>query len=175
MKTSLLVLSILMASTNAIDIQTVPAAKPVEAKAAPHVAVKAPVEATAPKVDDHKVDSPSHHVIAKGHIDLKKAAAVKAPSPIDAKTDDKVAVVKTDHKAAAAHHHVCDTPSCKAARAVKKSKIGEDVKPPTADEHHDKPKMVVVHKAESKTEKPDVHTIKTRPAAKHTDPTTKAH
>jgi len=35
--------------------------------------------------------------------------------------------------------------------------------------------MEVIHKAEKKTEKPEIHTIKTRPAVKHTDPATKAH
>jgi len=117
MKTSLLVLSLLMASTNAIDITTVssgvPAAIPAEAKAsAPTAAAKAPVIAAEPKVVDHKVDTPEHHVVAKGHDDLKKAAAVKAPS----KKDDVVAAKSDDKIAAPKHEHTkCETPSCKAA------------------------------------------------------------
>jgi hypothetical protein len=95
MKTSLLVLSLLMASTNAIDIKTVPVAIPEHAKAAaPHEVEKVAKKAAVPKASDHKVDTPEHHVkiVAKGHNDLKKAAAVKAPKV--AKTDDdKDAVV----------------------------------------------------------------------------------
>lgn len=153
MKTSLLVLSLLMASSNALT--TAPAK---------------PAADAAPKASDHKVDSPAHHVAAKAdHI--AKAAALKTPSPAHhdaapAKDDDDVK---------------CETPSCKAARSAKKeaaTKEAAAAKPAPAEAHHTaKPKMEVVHKAEAKpvVKTPEVHTIKTRPAVKHTDPTTKAH
>jgi hypothetical protein len=207
MKTSLLVLSMLMASTNAIDIQAAPAAVPHAAKAAapkdadPVVAKKAPA---APHITDpdHKVDTPEHHVVAKGHVDIKKAAAAKAPV---VKDDDKAPVVddddvaKADDKAAAPKDSKCMTNSCKAARAIKKLDAKKDdakIPKPDAvvkiDDLKDdkpvheaaKPKMVVVHKAEAKkaaVAKPEAHkvhvSIKTRPAAKHhaADPTTIAH
>jgi len=195
MKTSLLVLSMLMASTNAIDIQAAPAAVPhAAAKAAapkeadPVVAKKAPA---APHIVDHKVDTPEHHVVAKGHADIKKAAA-KAPVVKD--DDDDVA--KADDKAAAKPESTkCMTNSCKAARAIKKLDAKKDdakvpkpdavVKVDDKDEepaHEAKPKMVVVHKAEAKkapAAKPEAHkvhvAVKTRPAKHHADPTTKAH
>jgi len=171
MKTSLLVLSVLLASTNAIDITTTPATIPAVHKAdtAPTVAKKAAhIKAAAPKASDHKVDTPEHHVIAKGHIDLKKAAAVKAPSP----ADHDAKATKTDKKEHT--HEKCMTASCKAAREENSHK-DKDVHP-VAKVDHDKAKMIVVHKAEKKTEKAHAHTIKTRPAAvTHADPTTKAH
>ena len=121
MKTSLLVLSLLMASTNAIDIQAAPADHPVEAKAAaPHAAVKAHVAAAAPKASDH-VAKPEHHIVAKGHNSLKKASAVKAPSPKVAKSDDdKAAASDDDAKLDDHEHEKCNTPSCRAARDAKK-------------------------------------------------------
>lgn len=197
-KTSLLVLSLLVASTNAIEIMAVPATKPVE-HSPEHIKVAAPDAAhhdaaaakpvahkeSAPKVVDHKVDSPAHHVAVKAH----KATAAKAPSPADhvadhksvKSDDDKVlahhVAAKVDHKShtksdshvekdTSKSHAKCDTPSCKAA-------AGEAVPVVATD---DKPKMVVVHKADD-TKKPEVHTIKTRPApaAHHADPATKAH
>ena len=190
MKTSLLVLSALMASTNAIDILAAPAVHPAAAKApAPKESDPAAVHAAPaghPHIVEHKVDSPAHHVVAKGHVDIKKAAAAHAPVVKDddvhvAHADDKVAVPKDDSSK-------CMTNSCKAARAIKKLDSKKDAvhapKPDAPvkidddeDAHHDKPKMVVVHKAEAKpVAHPDpAHAIKVRPAAKHADPTTKAH
>jgi hypothetical protein len=196
MKTSLLVLSMLMASTNAIDIQAAPAAVPHDAAkvaalkdADPVAAKKAPA---APHVVDHKVDTPEHHVVAKGHADIKKAAAA-AKAPVVKDDDDDVA--KADDKAAKPETTKCMTNSCKAARAIKKLDAKKDdakvpkpdavVKVDDKDEepaHEAKPKMVVVHKAEAKkapAAKPEAHkvhvAIKTRPAKHHDDPTTKAH
>jgi len=201
MKTSLLVLSLLMASTNAIEITAAPAAVPKEAATAPVVdpteAPTAPAAAVdpvapaaavdpvakvvakpaaAPHIVDHKVDSPAHHVVAKGHTDITKDAVVKAP----AAKDNDAADVKTDHKAAVVKDDVkCETNSCKAARAIKKldaEKESKDVAKPADADAKTAPKMVVVHKADDKkAETPKVHTIITRPAAKHADPSTKAH
>lgn len=182
MKTSILVLSLLMASTNAIDIMTAPAAVPAEAAIKAPAAAADPVAkvvakpAAAPHIVDHKVDSPAHHVEAKGHTDIEKKAVVKAP----AEKDDAAAAVKTDHKAAAVKDDdKCETNSCKAARAIKKldaEKSAKDVTKPAAADAKAAPKMVVVHKADAKkAAAPKVHTITTRPAAKHADPSTKAH
>lgn len=100
--------------------------------------------------------------------DDKDAAAVaKVPSASDAKFDD---------------HEKCNTPSCRAARHENEEKKAEK-KPVVVEHHNAKPKMVVIHKAERKLDKKEkkadpkseVHTIKTRPPVKHTDPTTKAH
>jgi hypothetical protein len=184
MKTSLLVLSALMASTNAIDILAAPAVHPAAAKApvpkeADHAAAKK-APAAHPHIVDHKVDSPAHHVVAKGHVDIKKAAAAHAPV---VKDDDVHVPHAADHKEASGK---CMTNSCKAARATKNldSKKDADHTPKVdapvkidddKDAHHDKPKMVVVHKAEAVAHPVAAHAIKTRPVAKHADPTTKAH
>ena len=53
---------------------------------------------------------------------------------------------------------------------------GETLAKPADADAKTAPKMVVVHKADDKkAETPKVHTIITRPAAKHADPSTKAH
>ena len=113
---------------------------------------------------------------------MKKAATVKAPSPKVAKSDDDKAAASDDDAKHDDHDHLkCNTPSCRAARDAKKEDDDEkDSKPDVAVVHHSaKPKLVVIHKAvkkaESKTKKPEVHTIKTRPAVHHVDPSTKAH
>lgn len=143
--------------------------------------MKAHVAAAAPKASDH-VAKPEHHIVAKGHNSLKKASAVKAPSPKVAKSDDDKAAASDDDAKLDDHdHEKCNTPSCRAARDAKKEDDDEkDLKPDVAVVNHSaKPKLVVIHKAvkkaESKTKKPEVHTIKTRPAVHHADPSTKAH
>jgi hypothetical protein len=185
MRTSLLVVSLLTTSTNAIDIKAMLGAKPAvdEAPKASDHKVEAPKASdhkAAPLASDHKADAAKVEDDIKKAKAYKKAAAVKAPADKAAKPDDDVvAKAKADIKKATAKKAPvadkdavktddkedlkCNTQSCQAARDVKEEKEAEEKKyvKPVAVVHHDavKPKVEAVHTVHHDAVKPKMEVV----------------